>query len=131
MNIEFLYNAINKANNKQSDLPIEILEMEGMSSVKIRHLLNNICNFEGCNLLETGRYKGSTLCSSIYNNSLTATSIEFWPNKEELDQTRKIVDENLEKTLKLETRYAPKNIKIIDEDCFLYNKKDLKLLTSY
>jgi len=46
----------------------EILELQGMSSKKIRHLLNNICSFEECKYLEVGLWKGSTFISSLYKN---------------------------------------------------------------
>lgn len=42
-----------KKYSKLIDKP-EILELQGMSSRKIRHLLNNICDFEKCNYLEVG-----------------------------------------------------------------------------
>ena len=58
-----------KKYSKLIDKP-EILELQGMSSRKIRHLLNNICDFEKCNYLEVGLWKGSTFISSLYKNTV-------------------------------------------------------------
>lgn len=129
--MEFLANAINNANNKKSKLPKEILEIDGMTSFKIKHFLNNICDFEGCNFLEVGSYMGSTFMSAIYNNSLKATSIDFWSNKKDFQNTRLTFKRNLKKTLKLQTKEVKQEIQIINKDCFYYDKKELKDVNVY
>ena len=40
----------------------------GFSGWSFRHMMNNICNFQGANYLEVGVYRGSTLISSVYGN---------------------------------------------------------------
>lgn len=50
-----------------SNLTDEILHIEGMSSKRVRHLLNNLCK-QAANYLEIGCWKGSTLISAVYNN---------------------------------------------------------------
>lgn len=50
-----------------SKLDAEVLKIEGMSSPKVRHLLNNLCN-ESVGYLEVGCWKGSTLISAAYKN---------------------------------------------------------------
>lgn len=47
----------------------DILNIDGMSSQKVRHLLNNICSLENINYLEIGCGTGSTLVSAMYKNS--------------------------------------------------------------
>jgi hypothetical protein len=70
--IDSIYNAnreISKINNK-------ILAIDGMSTPKVRHLMNNICNFDSCKFLEVGTYKGSTLCSAAYKNKGSFVGID-------------------------------------------------------
>ena len=62
--------AIYNATENNSKLTDNILEMEGMSGHKTRHLYNNICNLPGAKYLEVGTWKGSSLISSLYNNNL-------------------------------------------------------------
>jgi hypothetical protein len=118
-------NAINRAESLNSKLPEFVLNMEGMSSWKIRILLNELCNFKECKYLEIGSYTGSTFCSALYNNPGEFTSIDYWPNKQEFDITRNTFKENLGKTLSFQSAPRPKT-NLIDEDCFKYKKKDLK-----
>ena len=60
--------AIAAAKLECSTLPLEIFQVEGMSSRKIRILLNEICAFQGCNYLEVGAFKGSTILAASYKN---------------------------------------------------------------
>jgi hypothetical protein len=73
INIEHIQTSINNAEKGISQLPPAILGMEGMSSNKVRHFLNNVCNFDReivINYLEVGVWRGSTFCSAIFNNCL-------------------------------------------------------------
>lgn len=124
-------NAINLTEDGITRLPKFILEMNGMSNKKVRALLNEICNFEGCNYCEVGSYLGSSFCSAIYNNPGNFCSIDYWPNKEEFDKTRTEFKTNLGTTLSLQKSLLNGQIKLIDEDCFKYDKKDLKDINVY
>ena len=66
--------SISNAERGISSLASEILKLEGMSSPKVRHLLNNLCALPGARYLEIGSYKGSTWISALYNNSSTLIS---------------------------------------------------------
>ena len=48
--------------------------IEGFSSDRVRHFLNNLCSYEDTKYLEVGVYKGSTFCAAIQNNDVTAYS---------------------------------------------------------
>src|ERR1039457_3148727 len=51
------------------ELPTEILNIEGMSTTKVRQLINSICHLPSAETyLEIGSFKGSTLISAAYNN---------------------------------------------------------------
>jgi len=69
-----MINAINEcienAKKHQSKLDNDVLSINGMSSPKVRYLINNICSISGIsNYLEIGTWRGSTLISSINNNN--------------------------------------------------------------
>jgi hypothetical protein len=77
--IEHVKTSIQNAQAHISKLDPEILTLEGMSSDKIRHFLNNICSLEDGKYLEIGVWKGSTFIASLYNNKLThAAAIDNW-----------------------------------------------------
>lgn len=67
--IKNIETAIDMAENEKSKLTKDVLQLEGMSSPKIRHFLNNLCaSTDPCNYLEIGTWKGSTLVSALFNN---------------------------------------------------------------
>lgn len=59
-----------------SKLTQDILEIQGITSNKVRCFLNNICNIDGANYLEVGVFRGATFCSAIYGNDIYATGID-------------------------------------------------------
>lgn len=79
LDVDFVQSAIANALSGSSKLPREISnELEGMSTPAIRHLLNNLCSFDGCKYLEIGTYKGSTLISAMYGNDVDAVGCDDW-----------------------------------------------------
>lgn len=79
--ISHLKNAIQKGEAQQSKLTAEVLSIEGMSSSKERHFLNNLCSLPESNYLEIGVWKGSTLISALFGNSenvKSAVAIDNW-----------------------------------------------------
>jgi len=57
----------------------DILDIEGMSGRKYRFFINNLIEkIQSPRYLEIGSWAGSTLCSAVYGNSLTATAIDNW-----------------------------------------------------
>lgn len=58
-----------------SQLSPEVLALDGMSSNKVRHLLNNLCSMKGTRYLEIGCFKGSTWVSALYHNEEYADSV--------------------------------------------------------
>ena len=74
---KFLWDCKAAAESGISKIPINsgVLQVEGMSTPKIRHLLNNI-NRWGRNYLEIGSHKGSTFVSSLYGNEKRGWSID-------------------------------------------------------
>ena len=55
------------------------LYIEGYTSGKIRHLLNNLCaNNDNVNYLEVGTHKGATFISAAYRNAGTFIGLDNW-----------------------------------------------------
>lgn len=77
--IEHVKQSIEKAKLEKSNLTYEILSLEGLSSDKIRHLINNICSIPHAHYLEIGTWKGATFISALYKNRLSSgTAIDNW-----------------------------------------------------
>ncbi len=98
-----------KACENKSKISEEILKMEGMSGVKTRHFYNNILNFPNVRYLEIGTWKGSSLCSAMYNNKAEIICIDNWslfngPKDEFLINLEKYKGEN--------------TVNFIENDCF-------------
>ena len=68
---EFITAVLELSDSGQSKISERERELFGISSPRLKALLNNICSKEGTNYLELGVYKGSTLISAAYGN-LTA-----------------------------------------------------------
>ncbi len=68
--------AIDFAERGRSQLPQAILELEGMSSPKVRHLLNNLNHWPDARYLEIGCWKGSTLISALFGNQAQHWAID-------------------------------------------------------
>ena len=60
----------------KSKLTPDILSIDGMSSSRNRHLLNNLA--DNSNYLEIGVWHGSTFISALYGNIVKAYAIDNW-----------------------------------------------------
>lgn len=60
--------AIEKAEQFESKLTDEILEIRGWSSPKVRHFLNNLCSHPGTKYFEVGVWLGATFVAALYEN---------------------------------------------------------------
>lgn len=127
---EFLINHVNnafkKSDKNESKLTNEILQMEGMSGIKTRHLYNNICNLEDANYLEVGTWKGSSFISSIQDNKINSLAIDNWSefSNYKLDGSTGISSK--ESFLNnLENLSSNKNYKFIEKDSFSIIKEDI------
>lgn len=71
--------AFEKALQRKSKLPQEILNLPGMSGQLYRHFINNLIeDLPDARYLETGSFTGSTMCSAIFGNDLRAYAIDNW-----------------------------------------------------
>jgi predicted O-methyltransferase YrrM len=65
---EFVTAVLELSDVGQSKLSERERELYGISSPRLKALLNNICSKEGTNYLELGVFKGSTIISAAYGN---------------------------------------------------------------
>ena len=125
---KFLWDCKFAAEQGVSKIPMNsevITKIEGMSTAKIRHLLNNI-NRWGKNYLEVGSHKGSTFISSLYNHDKNGWSIDNFSEfcdanyRPGTDGTHKneLLD-NIDKYLTCHTQF-------FDEDSFSFDLKKIK-----
>jgi hypothetical protein len=72
-------NALERAAQYDGTLPESVLSMVGMSGRKYRLFINNLIgSISGPRYLEVGSWAGSTLCSAIHGNDVTAVAIDNW-----------------------------------------------------
>lgn len=116
--IEHVTNSIKNAELGISQLNSEILNLEGMSSDKVRHFLNNICSLENGKYLEIGVWKGSTFISALYKNTLQdAIAVDNWALfSGPKDTFQKNISHFLENTI-----YT-----FYESDCFKFDLKKIK-----
>lgn len=65
--IDQIQHAIQEANFFRSKLTPEALGVPGFTSLKIRHLMNNLGAISK-NFMEVGSHKGGTFCSAVFQN---------------------------------------------------------------
>lgn len=112
--IETTKRAIELGRNHQSKLSEDILKINGFSSPKNRHFLNNLIQPES-RYMEIGVWKGSTLISALYkNNPEYHVAID---NFCEHGGPRKTFHDFCQKYLSFPVNF-------IDTDCFSVNPKD-------
>jgi hypothetical protein len=81
--IEAIKNAISRADQMQSDMPLETLQVPFLGSLKIRALLNNLGAI-ATHVADIGSHKGGSMCSMLSGNSniKSATAIDSWASDE-------------------------------------------------
>jgi hypothetical protein len=106
--------AIQLATEHKSKLPPEILRIQGFSSPKVRHFLNNLLNLPGASYLEIGTYKGSTLVSALHGNEKIINRALAIDNFTEFDGPRQELHNNVENFID----YSTFRFDFIDGDCW-------------
>lgn len=113
------------AENEESKLPESILSMDGMSSRKNRHFLNNLCSQKDMSYLEVGTWKGSTFFSSCYDNEFKEVScIDNWSEFNDEDcgnpKTEFLVG------LNEHSDHLPLDLNYYECDCFEFERSKIK-----
>lgn len=71
MNKQYVEACLELADVEQSKITEKERRLYGLSSTRVRCLINNLCAMPGTNYLEIGTYKGATLLSAAVNNPKT------------------------------------------------------------
>ena len=66
--IQHINDSIEYANSGVTKLNSKAINMEGMSSIKVRNFLNKLVSYPDVSYLEIGVWKGSTFYSALYGN---------------------------------------------------------------
>jgi hypothetical protein len=117
----YIEESISNAIAGNSKLNQEILSLEGMSSFKNRHLLNNIiAKTSNVNYLEIGVWKGSTFISSLYQNDvISAYAIDNWSQFNDDKETKATFLKNC-------NMFNITNFVLLENDCFNIDLNDIK-----
>jgi hypothetical protein len=79
---EYITNAIDCSNNRTTKLNHKAIHMRGMSSFKVRNLLNKLLEMPNSKYLEIGVFAGATLYSALFENSPEfAVAIDNFSNR--------------------------------------------------
>jgi hypothetical protein len=111
MLITHVRTSIERAEEGLSKLHLPILQIDGMSSSKVRHLLNNLCALKDATYLEIGCWKGSTLIAAAYQNQEILKNIVGIDNWKEFGGPKALFLQNL-------LMYLSKPVHFIEADCF-------------
>jgi hypothetical protein len=116
--VEHVKQSIKNAHAEQSKISQDVLNVEGMSSPRIRHLLNNLGSWRNTSYLEVGLWKGSTFVSTLFANDKSVTQaigIENWGEFNGL-HARPAFKANVAKLL------AKRSFTVLEQDCFTVDK---------
>ena len=115
--------SLENAEKRESKLPMELLNMYGMTGKLTRHFYNNLLNIDDARYLEIGTWTGSSLCSAIYGNKTNTICIDNWSGGD--NETKRQFLENLEK-------YKGENeVNFIENDCFKVDVSKLPKFNIY
>jgi hypothetical protein len=112
---------VEKAERRISKLDRKQLQIDGLSGLKEKFLLNNLCSLPDASYLEIGLWKGGTLIASTYKNEDNLRQIIAIDNWSELGGPREEFYKNLYRHMQ---RCFPV-LKIIENDCFTIDKQEV------
>ena len=76
LNHEWVKASLEMADNERSKITEREKEMHGLSSVRLKCLINNLCAADNVKYLEIGTYKGATLIAAMRGNNIKAVGVD-------------------------------------------------------
>ena len=76
--LDAVKNALVKSNNEESKLSQTVLDIPGLTSHKVKHFINNMCEVPDCKYLEVGVYQGAMFASALQGNNIIANAVDNW-----------------------------------------------------
>ena len=117
--VKHVMRCLEKADRFESGLSPEALMVPGLTSLKIRHFLNNL-NSIPMDYLEIGLHKGGTFVSSLFGNQpQSAVACDNWA---QMDQTKQT---GLEFFANCKQFLPDQQFKVIERDCFYIKQEDM------
>ena len=86
--VEHVIKSIDNSAMKRSNFNQIGYSIEGLSSNRVRHLLNNLCSIPQSSYLEVGTYTGSTFVAAIMNNTIESYAVDNY-SQENISPARK------------------------------------------
>ncbi len=133
--IERIESSLKWAKLEVSKLNQDVADIRGLTSMKVRCFLNNICSEENAVYLEIGSYKGATFFSALYGNDINAIAIDNWRVEKIMPAITPLwasLGESVVKTKpkdvflqNLKKFKGTNNVQILDENYLNFNKKSL------
>ena len=74
--IDTVKNALIKSKNNESKISEKTKNLPGLTSEKVKHFINNLCELPDCKYLEAGVFQGSIFAAAVERNDLVATAID-------------------------------------------------------
>jgi len=74
--IDTVKNALIKSKNNDSKISEKTKNLSGLTSEKVKHFINNLCELPDCKYLEVGVFQGSIFAAAVERNDLVATAID-------------------------------------------------------
>lgn len=75
--VKHIADSLDFADREQSKLTtVEKMRIVGLSTSRVRCLVNNLCNMKGTVYLEVGVYRGATFIAANYENNIKAIGID-------------------------------------------------------
>lgn len=108
--------------NSSDNLGNDILNYEGLTGTKTRHLYNNLCSIPDLKYLEIGTWYGSSSISALYKNNIHGVFIDNWS---QFNGNKNILINALEK-FKTNSTYT-----IIENDCWAVDTEQLGFFDIY
>ena len=76
--LDAVKNALVKSNKEESKLSQTVLDIPGLTSNKVKHFINNICEVPDCKYLEVGVFQGAMFASALQGNNIIANAVDNW-----------------------------------------------------
>ena len=118
--VDMILESINASACGVSNFDESKFDISGLSSNRVRHLLNSLCSNEGIKYLEIGSYLGSTFCAAIEGNELEAYAVDNWAtdNLQPAENETEIERASYQDFRENAKRYkGDSKVRIINADC--------------
>lgn len=118
--VDMILESINASACGVSNFDESTFDISGLSSNRVRHLLNSLCSNEGIKYLEIGSYLGSTFCAAIEGNKLEAYAVDNWAtdNLQPAENETEIERASYQDFRENAKRYkGDSKVRIINADC--------------